>query len=85
MRNHPWNSVRMGEDGFPHFQTDDQIACVIRNKSNVKVWPYATEFAEDGSVTQRVQEGRKDLLPGTREVAKMKLGVSSGNALNVEG
>ena len=63
--------------------TDDQIACVIRNKSNVKVWPYVLEFAEDGSVTQRVQEGRKDLLPGTREVAKTKLGVSSGNAFQL--
>ena len=77
----------MGEDGFPFFQTSDQIACVIRNKSNVKVWPYVLEFAEDGSVTQRYPGtgGEEGLAPGcsTREVAKMKLGVSTENAFQL--
>ena len=86
-RNDPWRPARMGEDGFPFFQTSDQIACVIRNKSNVKVWPYVLEFAEDGSVTQRYPGtgGEEGLAAGssTREVAKMKLGVSTENAFQL--
>ena len=77
----------MGGDGFPFFQTSDQIACVIRNNSNVKVWPYVLEFAEDGSVTQRYPGtgGEEGLAAGssTREVAKMKLGVSTENAFQL--
>jgi len=85
-RNDPWKPARM-EDGFPFFKNDDQIACVIRNNSDVKVWPYVLEFAEDGSVSQRYpgRGGEEGLAAGssTREVAKMKLSVSTENAFQL--
>ena len=86
-RSDPWKPARMGEDGFPFFQINDQVACVISNNSDVKVWPYILEFAEDGSVTQRYpgRGGEEGLAAGrsTREVAKMKLGVSTENAFQL--
>ena len=84
-RNDPWKPARMGEDGFPFFQKNDQIACVIRNNSGVKVWPYILEYAEDGSVNQHYRGGEEGLEAGssTKEVAAMTIGISTENAFQV--
>ena len=83
----PWKPAPMGEDGFPLFHSGDQIACVIRNNSDVKVWLYVLEFAEDGSVMQRYpgRGGEEQLAPGssTKEVAQMQLGISSQKAFQL--
>jgi hypothetical protein len=83
----PWQDAPMGMDGFPHFQDGDQIACVVTNHSNVAVWPYVLEFAEDGSVHQRYPNygGEEQLASGrsTKEVTQMALGVSSENAFQL--
>jgi hypothetical protein len=79
-----WEDAPTGEDSFPHFQNGDHIACVVTNNSDVTVWAYVLEFAEDGSVHQRYPcyRGEEELGSGksTREVAPMALGVSSENA-----
>ena len=83
----PWQSVRMGEDGFPLFQNEDHIACVITNNSAVRVWPYVLEFAEDGSVWQRYPgRGGDELLASrsnTSEVAQLGLQISSNKAFQL--
>jgi hypothetical protein len=51
------------------------FACVVTNNSDVTVWPYVLEFAEDGSVHQRYPYygGKEELGSGksTKEVAQM--------------
>lgn len=83
----PWQDVSMGMDGFPHFQNGDHIACIVSNDSDVTVWPYVLEFAEDGSVHQRypLLGGEEQLASrrSTKEVAKMALHVSSENAFQL--
>jgi len=83
----PWQSVRMGEDGFPLFQNGEHIACVITNNSAVGVWPYVLEFAEDGSVWQRYpgRGGEERLVSksNTSEVAQLGLRISSNKAFQL--
>jgi len=85
--NDPWKPAEVGEDGFPLFRNEDQIACVIRNNSNVKVWPYVLLFGADGSVMQRYpgRGGEEGLEAGssTKEVAAMELDVSTENAFQL--
>lgn len=83
----PWRDPPMGMDGFPHFQIDDHIACVITNNSNIAVWPYVLEFAEDGSVNHVYpgERGEELLASGrsTKEVAKMSLDISSDKSFQL--
>jgi hypothetical protein len=69
------------------FKNGDHIACVVTNHSDVAVWPYVLEFAEDGSVDQRYPySGGEELLASgrsTKEVAQMALRVSSENAFQL--
>jgi hypothetical protein len=82
-----WEDAPTGEDSFPHFQNGDHIACVVTNNSDVTVWAYVLEFAEDGSVHQRYPYygGEEELGRGksTKEIAPMALNVSNENAFQL--
>lgn len=79
----PWQPARMsmpGGKGFPLLQEDDHIACVIRNNSDFKVWPYVLEFAEEGTVALRYPNGYEEGnegLEATRVVSTMSLRLAS--------
>jgi hypothetical protein len=88
-KNDTWRDAIIGEDGFPLFRCGEQIACVITNDSDNRVYPYILEFAEDGSINQRypAQGGEEGLIGGssTPEVARMRLNASTASCFQLTG